>query len=86
MVRIITNEFGGANILITADHGFLYTYSPLDEDGKADKTGFVDRIVEYVRRFAIMMKDTEIHEVFRLLLPNQSKITLQIFYRAQYIK
>ncbi len=29
MVRIITNEFGGANILITSDHGFLYTYSPL---------------------------------------------------------
>ena len=29
LVRIIVNEFGGTNILITADHGFLYTYSPL---------------------------------------------------------
>ena len=26
LVRIIVNEFGGTNILITADHGFLYTY------------------------------------------------------------
>ncbi len=59
MVRIIANEWGGANILITADHGFLYTYSPLNEDDKMDKTGFVDRIVEYGRRFAIMMKDSD---------------------------
>lgn len=29
LVRMIVNEFGGTNILITADHGFLYTYSPL---------------------------------------------------------
>ena len=58
MVRIIANEWGGANILITADHGFLYTYSPLNEDDKIDKTGFMDRIVEYGRRFAIMMKDS----------------------------
>lgn len=59
MVRIIANEWGGANILITADHGFLYTYSPLNEDDKVDKTGFMDRIVEYGRRFAIMMKDSD---------------------------
>ena len=59
MVRIIANEWGGANILITADHGFLYTYSPLNEDDKVDKTGFMDRIVEYGRRFAIMQKDSD---------------------------
>jgi len=59
MVRIIANEWGGANILITADHGFLYTYSPFTEDDKVDKTGFIDRIVEYGRRFAIMMKDSD---------------------------
>ena len=37
LVRIIVNEFGGTNILITADHGFLYTYSPLKEEDKVDK-------------------------------------------------
>ena len=56
MVRIIVNEFGGTNILITADHGFLYTYSPLTEDNKADKTSFNGMDVEYGRRYAIMQK------------------------------
>lgn len=59
MVRIIVNEFSGANIIITADHGFLYTYSPLTEDDKVDKTGFVNRMVEYGRRFAIMQKGSK---------------------------
>ena len=71
LVRIIVNEFGGTNILITADHGFLYTYSPLKEEDKVDKRGFFDvdvtnpditkkesikRCVEYGRRYAIMQK------------------------------
>lgn len=56
LVRIIVNEFGGVNILITADHGFLYTYSPLAEMDKVDKGGFASRMVEYGRRFAIMEK------------------------------
>ena len=54
LVRIIVNEFGGVNIIITADHGFLYTYSPLTEDGKVDKTSFNKQDVEYGRRYAIM--------------------------------
>lgn len=59
LVRIITSDFGGTNIMITADHGFLYTYSPLTEDDKADKAGFKNRIIEYGRRYAIMMKDSK---------------------------
>ena len=59
MVRIIVNEFGGTRILITADHGFLYTYSPLAEDGKVDKTSFNQHDVEYGRRYAIMQKGTK---------------------------
>ena len=54
LVRIIVNEFGSANIIITADHGFLYTYSPLREDNKVDKTNFNKKDVEYGRRYAIM--------------------------------
>lgn len=37
IVRIIRNEFSGTRVYITADHGFLYTYSPLSEDAKVDK-------------------------------------------------
>lgn len=56
LVRIIVNEFGGTNILITADHGFLYTYSPLTEDDKVGKDSFNGMDVEYGRRYAIMQK------------------------------
>lgn len=59
LTKIICNDFGATHILFTADHGFLYTYSPLTEDDKIDKTGFINRIVEYGRRFAIMMKDSD---------------------------
>ena len=59
LVRIIVNEFGGTNILITADHGFLYTYSPLTEDDKVDKTSFNGMDVEYGRRYAIMQKGAQ---------------------------
>lgn len=58
LTKIICNDFGATRILFTADHGFLYTYSPLTEDDKIDQSGFVNRIVEYGRRFAIMMKDS----------------------------
>lgn len=58
LVRIIVNEFGGTNIIITADHGFLYTYSLLAEDNKLDKTGFADNMVEYGRRYAILPENT----------------------------
>ena len=56
IVRIICNEFGGTRIFITSDHGFLYTYSPLTEDNKVDKSSFNQHNVEYGRRYAIMQK------------------------------
>ena len=59
MVRIITNEFGGAHILITSDHGFLYTHSPLKEDDKVDKTTESTKDIEVGRRYAIMQKDAK---------------------------
>lgn len=57
IVRIITNEWGGANIIITSDHGFLYTHSPLMEDDKVDKTTESDQDIEIGRRYAVMQKE-----------------------------
>ena len=57
MVRIIVNEWGGANILITSDHGFLYTYSPLKEDDKVNLESQDDQRIEVGRRYAIMQSD-----------------------------
>ena len=56
VVRIITNEFGGTNILITSDHGFLYTNRPLNEDEKVDKTTESEQDIEIGRRYAIMKR------------------------------
>ncbi len=65
MIRIITSEFRGSRVLITADHGFLYTYSPLREDNKVDSLTFKDKALEYDRRYVIMQED----ETPQLLLP-----------------
>ncbi len=53
LVRLIINDLNGTNILITADHGFLYSYKPLEESDKAEK-GFVSgHIIELDRRYVI---------------------------------
>ena len=56
MVRIITGELSGTHILITADHGFLYTCNPLREDDKVDKSTASDQDMEIARRYAIMSR------------------------------
>ena len=56
IVRIIRNEFSGTRVYITADHGFLYTYSPLSEDAKVDKTTPSAQDVEIDRRYLITRK------------------------------
>lgn len=56
LIKVIMNDFGGTRIIVTADHGFLYTYSPLSEDDKVDKTSFNNQDIEYGRRYAIMQE------------------------------
>lgn len=56
MVKIIVNEFSGTKIYITSDHGFLYTYKPLTEDSKVDKTTEAADDVEVDRRYLITKK------------------------------
>lgn len=56
LMRIIVNDFSGVNIIITSDHGFLYNYSPLKEEDKADKSEFGDDAVEISRRYIIANK------------------------------
>ena len=59
MVRIITNEWSGVHVLITADHGFLYTHLPLKEDSKIGGIAGDRRLVELGRRYAIMEAGAE---------------------------
>ena len=57
LVRIITGELNGINILITSDHGFIYTYEPLQEDDKLDRSDFKKDIIEQDRRHIITDMD-----------------------------
>ena len=54
IVRIIVNDFGGAHVIITADHGFLYTHRELTESNKTDVKDFRDHAVEMGRRHVIL--------------------------------
>lgn len=58
IVKIIVNDLSGVNIFITADHGFLYTYKPLEESQKISKQTFNGDILELGRRYALVSLET----------------------------
>ena len=58
IVRIIVNDLSGVNIFITADHGFLYTYKPLEESQKISRQTFNGEIYELGRRYALVPPGT----------------------------
>ena len=53
-MRILVSELNAASVLITADHGFLYTRAPLEEYEKTGKEILHGEILEYKRRHAIV--------------------------------
>ena len=58
IVKIIVNDLSGINIFITADHGFLYTYKPLEESQKISRQTFNGEIYELGRRYALVPSGT----------------------------
>ncbi len=58
LVRIVVNDMQGTDVFITADHGFLYTYSPLAESDKLGKNTFSGKTYETGRRYVIVAPDT----------------------------
>jgi uncharacterized protein (TIGR02687 family) len=59
LVSIICGELNGLNVLITSDHGFLYTYEELREDDKMERKDFKQNIIEQGRRYVITNKYAE---------------------------
>lgn len=58
LLRIVINDMQGTDIFITADHGFLYTYSPLTEGDKLGKSAFSGEVYEVGRRYALTKPTT----------------------------
>jgi len=54
IVRMIVNDFSGTDIFVTADHGFLYTYKPLEESQKISRQTFDGDVYELGRRYALV--------------------------------
>ncbi len=54
LTRILVSDLNASSVLITADHGFLYTRSPLEEYEKTGKEILGGEILEYKRRHAIV--------------------------------
>ena len=59
LVKVITGSMNGLNVMITSDHGFLYTYQPLNEDDKMERSPFKNNILEQGRRYVITDNDAD---------------------------
>ena len=66
LVRIIVNTMNGTNILITADHGFLYSYKPLDESDKVEKSFLSGNIKELDRRYVLADGDCTAEHMLKI--------------------
>lgn len=53
LVRIATGDLSFTRVIITADHGFLYTREPLEESGKVSGKDISGSTVKLGRRYAI---------------------------------
>ena len=53
LVNVICGELNGLNVIITSDHGFLYTYKSLQNQDMMDRKEFKNDIVEQERRFVV---------------------------------
>lgn len=72
LVRLIVNSMSGSNIVITADHGFLYSYEPLDESDKAS-TGLVSgNVLEMGRRYILSDADSDSEILMKIPLSEYS--------------
>lgn len=61
LIRNLVNHISATNIIVTADHGFIYRRSPLTEVDKIGKHGI--KAVESGRRYALSDTEQELEEV-----------------------
>ena len=85
LVHRIVNDLSGANIIITSDHGFIYSYKPLDESDKAEKSFVSGNILELDRRY--ILADSECRSDYLLSVPmTHVNSDLKGFTPPEYIR
>ena len=55
IIKIIRNELGGSNVIITSDHGFIYQRNKLEESDKLSKD--INGALEVKRRYMLSHQD-----------------------------
>lgn len=68
LVRLIINDLSGSHIYITADHGFLYSYRPLEERDKVERDLVSGAILELDHRYVIAEKGSFASHMIRVPL------------------
>lgn len=53
LVKVIVKDFRASDVIITADHGFLYTGEPLGEPEHASIDDVTGQVIEYGRRYVV---------------------------------
>lgn len=74
LVSVINSLRASSQIIITADHGFLYNYKPLDESDKISKSNMIE-VLECGRRYVIGSNETknELLTQIKLLINNEKE-------------
>ena len=66
LVKVITGRLSGSNIIVTSDHGFLYTYNPLKPIDKMGRDEFRHMILQQGRRYVITGEDAHIEHMIEV--------------------
>lgn len=72
LVERLVREQKASNIIITADHGFLYTAEPLDEHESASISNIDGEVVEYGRRHAVARTGATSQAFLEMTLPSDT--------------
>lgn len=72
LIERLVREQKASNIIITADHGFLYTANPLEEHESTVVSGISGSVVEHGRRYAVAQAGAESQAMLRVALPSNS--------------
>lgn len=67
LVKLIVNSMNGTNVLITADHGFIYSYQPLAESDKSEKSLVSGAVIKTDRR--CMVTEPEASSEYLMQIP-----------------
>ena len=69
LVKLIVREFRASDVLVTADHGFLYTDDPLSASDHVSLKDVSGQVVEAGRRYVVAEKDSSSEVLLPAALP-----------------